>query len=91
MSNIIDREQNRVHQSHMADDCVWAAICYLDSPTDFREYLQEECVPESSLLAREPLILLDDDAPNHLGRTSFTWFLVGSILLLTLVILVLRG
>lgn len=87
MSSITNRETT-VQQFRIADNCVWATICYLDSPTDFREYLPEADLPKSGPWADEPLILLDN-ASSHIP-----WNLLvrcSPILLIILAMLIVRG
>jgi hypothetical protein len=43
---------------HIGDCYVWAEIHYLDSPTDYREYLSA-----SNLESRHELVMLDDTVP----------------------------
>jgi hypothetical protein len=57
--------------SHAGDCYVWAEINYLDSPTDYREFL-----PSSAPSPMPPigeLVMLDDGAT--FPRTILTWLL----------------
>ena len=90
MSSITNRGKSRVQHFHIADDCVWATICYLDSPTNFREHLPEEELPKRGPSADEPLILLDN-ASRHIPWNSLVTLLANSILLIIVAMLMLRG
>jgi hypothetical protein len=45
---------------YVGDCYVWSAIYYLDSPTDYREYLRPYRV--SPLISRDDLVMLDSSA-----------------------------
>ena len=48
---------------HVGDCYVWAEISYLDSHTDYREYLPEHASRESR--ADEEFVTLDSEAKTH--------------------------
>lgn len=87
MGGTASGKQNAAQEPYIADDYVWAAICYLDSPGDSR--LQGGHQPERRP-SDEPLIFLDDVSRDTPGN-SFTRFLIGLIFLLIVMILKLRG
>jgi hypothetical protein len=71
-------------------DCyVWAEIYYLDSPTDYREYLPEYSY-WASTLGEADLVLLDDSGTDRRTLTAATTraatLVVLSCALLSLVI-----
>lgn len=41
MGNLTNHKQIGGETVHVSDCCVWAEISYLDSPTDYREYLPQ--------------------------------------------------
>jgi hypothetical protein len=45
---------------YVGDCYVWSAIYYLDSPTDYREYLPPHGVPPP--ISRDDLVMLDSSA-----------------------------
>jgi len=58
-----------------ASDChIWAAIYYLDSPTDYRE-----CLPKAVSVARSDseLVFLDSGPDQYLSKSAFRWLSVG--------------
>jgi hypothetical protein len=59
MGSARDHERTGGQDFHVGDVHVWAAIYYLDSTTDYREYLKGN-VPPQGKSRGEPLILLDD-------------------------------
>jgi hypothetical protein len=54
---------------HVGDCYVWSEINYLDSPTDYREYLSESFVGASKI-APNDLVLLDN-ARHSSGDHTF--------------------
>ena len=70
---------------HVGDSYVWAVIQYLDSPTDYREFLPQQ--PSQFPLVNSELVMLDSDSRGSaMDRVSVTLVLLISavILLLTL-------
>ena len=60
-------------------DCyVWAEIHYLDSATDYREFLPEQPVAPS-IASRHEIVMLDSSSSNPLAG----WALVGMFLLIS--------
>jgi len=61
--------------AYIGDCYLWAEIYYLDSPTDYREFLPGKRVPDDT--AGQNLVLLDDFAPSgatgrgHIGLWLF--------------------
>jgi len=53
---------------HVPDCYIWAEIHYLDSPTDYREYLQETGRPE---LRDDDLVMLDSAPASKGGIAVF--------------------
>lgn len=82
MPNPADREQSSGQSFHIADCHVWAEIHYLDSPTDYREYLPPNR-NRPHALAGEDLVMLDSSkSPDpYMGR-SRSDFLVPFFILL---------
>jgi hypothetical protein len=67
------------------DASVWRAIRYLDSPTDYREYLPAE--RHTSFFAQSDFVVLDDSSGfdwRGLRDLALIAFLVSIILLLAL-------
>ena len=64
---------------YVGDCYVWSAIHYLDSPTDYREYLPPHSV--SPLISRDDLVMLDSSAAfSPLSVLALT-LLIGVLLL----------
>jgi hypothetical protein len=70
MSDLTPQKQIGGTAIHVGDCRVWAEIYYLDSPTDYREFLP--CNEPRPVPARE-LVLLDDMTP--FPRIIFGWCL----------------
>lgn len=56
---------------HVRDCYVWAEIYYLDSPTDYREYLPEYSYRKSTL-EQSDFVLLDDSESDRKTFTAAT-------------------
>ena len=74
---------------HVRDCYVWAEICYLDSPTNYREYLPSRPVDPSTVY-RDDLVMLDssEESPNSSpkrGLAIATMFFIIAGLLLCLI------
>jgi hypothetical protein len=54
MGNLADREGIGGETVRISDCHVWAEIYYLDSPTDYREYLPQKCAHPSAVPACQP-------------------------------------
>ena len=77
MGKPTSREPIRGESAHVGDCYVWAEINYLDSPTDYREYLpQARTWPPAALLSQ--LIMLESDhSTRRVGRERWTvWGIV---------------
>jgi hypothetical protein len=59
---------------HVRDCYVWAEINYLDSPTDYREFLTSNALSPMPPIGE--LVMLDDGAA--FPRTILTWLLATS-------------
>jgi hypothetical protein len=76
MSDLTQHEKTGGTAIHVGDCYIWAEIYYLDSPTDYREFL-----PNNDLRSMRPsskLVMLDDLAPFR--RSNLNWFLAASVL-----------
>lgn len=64
---------------YVGDCYVWSAIYYLDSPTDYREYLP----PQASrlLISRDDLLMLDSSATFSPLSVLVLTLLIGVLLL----------
>jgi hypothetical protein len=88
MGNTTRRERDGGQEFHVGDCYVWAEIHYLDSPTDYREYIPENVLPAQSGIRGEPMVLLDNDSPGLL-RSSFVrsflfWSFIAGLIILML-------
>jgi len=62
MGQRIQQEHIGGTAAHVGDCLVWAEIYYLDSPTDYREYLpNHHCQP---VRIDSPLVMLDPEIPK---------------------------
>jgi hypothetical protein len=84
MSNVNEEIGGR--DFHCGDCYVWSAIHYLDSPTDYREYLPQQGVLRSVI--GDDLVMLDSQSNFPWPRTRFArlsalamlTFLIGAFL-----------
>jgi hypothetical protein len=51
---------------HIGDSYVWAEIYYLDSPTDYREYLPQHCAQQCPVAG--DLVMLDSSVFSQTSR-----------------------
>ncbi len=58
---------------HVADCYIWAAIQYLDSPTDYREYLPSKV---GVVTPKDELVMLGDKRPS--AMVTFLQILLGA-------------
>ena len=68
------RAQTGRTETQIRDPYIWAEICYLDSPLDYRDYLPRKTTPDGDALG-EPLVFLDTDSSCHLWRSLIEAFL----------------
>lgn len=88
MANFTESKHIGGEAFHVRDCYVWAEISYLDSPTDYREYLPQSCTWGSDVPACDRLV---PDSPKRSSRSdeclSFGWkgslifFLLAGMLL----------
>lgn len=86
MDNTHNEEKIGGAAVRVADCYIWATIHYLDSPTDYREYL-----PRNGRSIPRPggeLVMLDNRHPS--GRITSRHFIVGALLTLTISIVLIR-
>ena len=74
-----DRTEIRGEAIHVGDCYVWAEIYYLDSPTDYREYISNH-VSQPSTATGEEFITLDNAG-------QFSWGAVSKLLVVLLAML----
>jgi hypothetical protein len=60
MANRLERTPGKDMELHIGDCYVWSEIQYLDSSTDYREYLSKNA--EEPQAGREDLIMLDSSS-----------------------------
>jgi hypothetical protein len=77
MSNL--KEETGGNALYIGDCYVWSAIYYLDSPTDYREYLPPHRV--SPLISRDDLVMLDSSATFSPLSVLVLTVLIGALLL----------
>lgn len=85
MANKTQSERDGGYEFHVADCYVWAEIYYLDSPTDYREYLSANVRPVHGKECNEQMVLLDDVKRPQLLKSFAQLFFYWSII--TLVVL----
>jgi hypothetical protein len=87
MGNLANHQRTSGAGIHIGDCYVWAAISYLDSQTDYREYLPQDCIPGHT--GRGNLVMLKPHDLSQGLRTSHlpVWplILLSSLLFLVLV------
>ena len=91
MGNLANHQRVGGEGFHISDCHVWAEIYYLDSPTDYREYLPQNC--GSRRTVTDSLVMLDSSAcsPKSGARHSSPWLVVLLMLLISCFILRLLG
>src|SRR5437588_13056109 len=87
--NLENRSRIGGREFHIPDCHVWAEIYYLDSPTDYREYLTGNMTREGRA-GGQPMILLDDCSPPSFWSLAKTFFVVSIPLLVILLIVISR-
>jgi hypothetical protein len=85
MDNLANHECIGGQEVHIGDCQVWAGIFYLDSPTNYREYLSQNCGVHS-LRSKETLVMLDE-VPSQWNIRSLFWLLPVPMLFLVAFIL----
>lgn len=82
MANKTQSERDGGYEFHVADCYVWAAIYYLDSPTNYREYLPANVRPVQRKECNEQMVLLDDEKRPHFLKSFSQLFFYCSIITL---------
>ena len=73
---------------HIQDCRVWAEIYYLDSPTDYGEYLPPAGSQRKGTdVGDELLMLANSEQSSWAGRTMLRWFVAGGLFTLVTVCL----
>lgn len=80
MRNLANHEQIGGQGFHASDFNIWASIFYLDSPTDYCEYLPRNS-SKTSMVPAEELVMLD---PSPLPRESQANDSPGWVILISL-------
>ena len=82
MGNLADHQRMRGEGVHIGDCYVWAEIYYLDSPTDYREYLPQDCDKGPRTIPLDDWILLEssEHAPGRGAQPS--WSLIAFLFVL---------
>jgi hypothetical protein len=57
MDNLADHQRIGGESVQISDCWVWAEINYLDSPTDYREYLPQNCARSGTIPANDAIVL----------------------------------
>jgi len=81
MANSTERRQIGREAVHISDCRVWAEISYLDSSTDYREYLQQNR-DRSCPRSGDDFIMLDSSRPLSRSDPKRIWGWVASAFLL---------
>jgi hypothetical protein len=61
---------------HVRDCYVWAEIYYLDSPTNYREYLPSQPV-DPSTVHLDDLVMLDSSGESYNSNPKGGWAIAG--------------
>jgi hypothetical protein len=83
MGNLTDHQRVGGEGVHISDCHVWAEIYYLDSPTDYREYLPQNCVRPRTVPGN--LVMLESSACSQKSkaRHSSPWLVALLMLLIS--------
>jgi len=79
MGNSAKSARDGGQEFHVADCYVWAEIHYLDSPTDYREYLPANVPLPQRRPHDEPMVLLDDSTRSFWRSFSKTLLILSMI------------
>jgi hypothetical protein len=75
MDNLADRQRIGGVSVVISDWCIWAEINYLDSPTDYREYLPQNCAAPRKI-PDNGVVMLDSYAFRRSYRRHGSLWLV---------------
>ncbi len=64
MDNPADHQRIGGESVEISDCCVWAEINYLDSPTDYREYLPQDCARPRNITGNDVIMLESSASPR---------------------------
>jgi hypothetical protein len=84
MADLIESKDVAANCFHVRDCYVWAEIYYLDSPTDYREYLPQNKT-SAPAAGRGNLVMLDEVRPSGSQAKIYPLFLKFLIPLLLVI------
>ena len=88
MENTVQRKETGGTGIHVGDCYVWTEIQYLDSPSDYREYLPQY---RRSNPDNDPLVMLDSPRQSLRPAGDLSGLLVFCLLIAGLIVLLLLG
>jgi len=85
MGNLADHRRMGGEGVHIGDCYVWAEIYYLDSPTNYRDYLPQDCVLEPRTVPLDDWVILESSerSPRRGNKPLLGWMVFLSILLIS--------
>jgi hypothetical protein len=85
MGNLANRQRMGGESVHIGDSYVWAEIYYLDSPTNYRDYLPQNRVPGPHAVPLDDLVILESSerSPGRGNKPFLGWIVLLSILLIS--------
>jgi hypothetical protein len=85
MGNLADHQRMGGESVHISDCYVWAEIYYLNSTTDYREYLPQNGADGPRTAPLDDWVLLESSerSPGRGAKPLLGWMVVLSILLIS--------
>ena len=91
MGNLADHQRMGGEGVHIGDCYVWAEIYYLDSPTDYREYLPQDCDKGPRTIPLDSWVLLESSEHSPGRGAQPSWSLIAFLFVLLICGLVSYG
>jgi hypothetical protein len=85
MGNLANRQRMGGESVHIGDCYVWAEIYYLDSPTNYRDYLPQDRVLGPRTVPLDDWVILESSerSPGRGKKPLLGWIVFLSILLIS--------
>ena len=86
MSSHVQPDNNGGNPTHLSDCYVWIEILYLDSPTNYREYLPGRGITGAALDRSLELLAHDNSRSARTNNGTYLWTVLAGALLLAIII-----
>jgi hypothetical protein len=84
MDNLVDHQGICGENVRIGDCYVWAEINYLESPTDYREYLPKNCARPRNIPCNDVVMLESHVSPRSFEAKHWSSWLVFLLVLMIL-------